>query len=260
MSSVTDVLNRHITRPAVRVPEVGARRVASFVPTVRAVNETKRQITFVASDETVDRYGDIIRASGWETKEYLKNPVVLWAHRSQEPPVGRTVALSVEGNALIQTVEFASKETYPFAAQIFELYRGGFLKSVSVGFKPTVPPKPIRDTETDQITGFEFVGQELLELSCVPVPANPNACMRAVGEGIIVQADVGKFFRSVVDEDRYSIELCLTQIAVERLRLTLLEVQCRNLLACIGPKPLATDDNAIKDMAALESALRGEAN
>ena len=259
MSSVTDVLNRHIERPRERVPEVGVRRIASFVPELRAINEQARQITFVASDETVDRYGDVIRAAKWETAQYMRNPVVLWAHDSRQPPVGRTTSLSVEGNALIQTVQFATAETYPFADQIYQLYRGGFLKSVSVGFKPTVPPKPIRDKETDQVTGYEFIGQELLELSCVPIPANPNACVRAIDEGIIVQADAGKFFRAaVVDDERLSIELALTQIAVERMNLTLLELRCKNLLA--GLRASRPGDAEIKDLAALESALRGEAN
>ena len=35
---------------------------------------------FVASDESVDRYGDIIRASGWQLDNFRKNPVLLFAH------------------------------------------------------------------------------------------------------------------------------------------------------------------------------------
>ena len=53
-----------------------------------------------------------------------------------------------------------------------------FMNAVSVGFMPLAMPTPIFD-ENKQITGFEFSGQELLELSVVPVPANPAALQLA---------------------------------------------------------------------------------
>lgn len=258
MSSVEEVLNRHIERPARRVPSLDEIRRVAFTPEVRATNEAKRTITFVASDETVDRYGDILRVNGWQTAQYMKNPVVLWGHKSSEPPVGRTLSITTESNppALIQTVEFASKETYPFADQIFNLYKGGYLRSVSVGFRPTVPPKPIMDGD-GRMTGYEFVGQELLELSCVPLPANPSAVARAVGEGVISQADAPKFFRAEIDDPELALEWDLARISIERVRLQLLELQCKDLLRKLR-HPDASD--GIADMAALESALRGEAN
>ena len=46
------------------------------------------------STESVDRQGDIVRATGGKLENYLKNPVVLWAHDYSKPPVAR--ALSVE--------------------------------------------------------------------------------------------------------------------------------------------------------------------
>jgi HK97 family phage prohead protease len=191
----------------------------------------------------------------------LKNPVFLWAHQSTSPPIGKTVALAVESNALIQTVEFASKETYPFADTAYNLYKNGFLNAVSVGFRPTEKPKPIRDPSTDQITGFEFVGQELLELSAVPIPANPNACMRAISEGIITRADAGKFFREKIDDPALALEFDLAQISLERVRLTLLELQVKNLLSELrgGAVPPPASE-AIKDLGQLEAALRGRVN
>src|SRR5690348_396998 len=56
------------------------------------------------------------------------------------------------------------------------------MSAVSVGFRPTEEPKKILDEENNWTGGYEFNGQELLELSAVPIPANPNAIMRAFEE------------------------------------------------------------------------------
>jgi HK97 family phage prohead protease len=196
--SVEEVLNRIIERPASRVPAVGEIRRTAFIPIVRALNEASREITFIASTERVDRYGDIIRVNGWQTKEYMKNPVVLWSHKSTDLPIGKTVNLTTETNpqpALVQTVQFADAATYAFADTVYNLYRNGFLKSVSVGFRPLVPPTPIMDPDGD-FSGYEFNGTELLELSCVPLPANPDAVARAVEAGIVTYTDASHFFKS----------------------------------------------------------------
>jgi HK97 family phage prohead protease len=169
-----------------KVPEVGKTRRAPFLTELRSINDEKRTIEFVASDETVDRYGDVIRTSGWKVDNYLRNPVFLWGHKSTEPPIGKTVKLSIEKTppALVQMVEFA---TDPFSDRIFQLYKGGFLRAVSVGFRPTKTPKAITDEESGRITGYEFDGTELLELSGVSIPANPSALARAVEGGVITK-------------------------------------------------------------------------
>jgi HK97 family phage prohead protease len=171
-------------------------RKSAFVPELRSIDEKARTIEFVASTESTDRYGDIIRVAGWQTANYMRNPVFLWGHRSQDPPIGKTVSLTKEAGArpaLVQTVEFADAKTYPFADTIFNLYRGGFMKSVSVGFRPLAMPSLLKDDE-GEVTGYEFTKQELLELSAVPIPANPEAVARAMDDGVIRRADVAKLF------------------------------------------------------------------
>jgi len=59
---------------------------------------------------------------------------------------------------------------------------------------PTKEPTPLKDADGNSTGGVEFNGQELLELSCVPVPANSNALARAVTKGVISEGDVEKFF------------------------------------------------------------------
>jgi HK97 family phage prohead protease len=134
----------------------------------------RRLVRFVASDETVDRYGDIIRASGWQLDNYRRNPQLLYNHDTSILPLGRVEPIAVEGNSLIAHANFSPAGRTAFTDSVWQLIGDGALNAVSVGFMPLDDPTPIFNADK-QLTGFEFVAQELLELSVVAVPANPNA-------------------------------------------------------------------------------------
>ena len=62
------------------------------------------------------------------------------------------------------------------------LYRQRFLRAVSVGFRAKAFVfRKGRDGSTD---GVEYTKQELLEVSAVPVPANPMALAKALDGGL----------------------------------------------------------------------------
>ena len=138
---------------------------------------------FVASDETVDRYGDIVRVSGWDLKNYRRNPIVLFGHQHSNP-VGKAVKTWIEDKALKVRIKLADEGTSPFIDTLRKLVDQDIVRAVSVGFRPTSKPNYLRDEENDRITGLEFVGQELLENSLVTVPANPMALNTAKAMGI----------------------------------------------------------------------------
>ena len=149
---------------------------------VRAVDKEKRTLTAIASTETKDRLGDIIRAKGWQLKNFKKNPVLLWAHSYGYPPIGKVSQIKVEDEKLKFEAQFANKETFPFADTVFNLYAEGFMNAFSVGFI-ALKAKPIEKDEDEddddsgvwKRPGREFLKQELLEISAVPVPANFEA-------------------------------------------------------------------------------------
>jgi HK97 family phage prohead protease len=115
--------------------------------------------------------------------EYEKNPVVLFGHRHDQPPIGRATGVKITENGLEAVTEFPPIGTYPFADTVFELNRLGYLKSWSVGF---VPKKhSMRLGEEQQYLGRTFEEQTLLEYSSVPVPANIEAVNLAVSKGIV---------------------------------------------------------------------------
>lgn len=154
-----------------------------------------RTLEFVGSTEDKDREGDIILASGWNLKQYKKNPVFMWAHQYGEPPVGKAIKVWADDGKLRFHIQFAEKEEYEFADTIYKLYKGGYLRASSVGFLP-IESEPIDDKEeSGNFFGCptRFLKQELLELSGCPVPANPNALAEAKAKGLIGANDLSRF-------------------------------------------------------------------
>lgn len=119
----------------------------------------------IASDETVDRAGEVIKISAWDLTNYMKSPIILFWHdyRSVDKIVWKATDVYVEGKTLVVEGIFAGTET---AQIVRQLYDEGILKTVSVWFIPKQ-----RDEKDQRI----ITEAELLELSFVPVPANPNA-------------------------------------------------------------------------------------
>jgi HK97 family phage prohead protease len=130
-------------------------------------------LVFVASTGEVDRHGDTVAPEGWRLDAYRDNPVVLWAHDYGEPPIGRAEAVWSDGRALRARLAFAPTE---FAGQVERLYRQGYQRGVSVGFRP-LRFEERRDSVNGAFLGIRFLEQELLEISAVPVPANGKALL-----------------------------------------------------------------------------------
>jgi len=140
-----------------------------------------RKIRFTFSDATVDLAGDKIDPAGWDLKQFKQNPVALWAHQSDLPPIGRASNVTVQNGKLVGDIEFASADVYPTADTIYRLVRGGFLKAVSVGFKPL---DWAFSSDKGRPNGIDFKRQLLLEISVCPVPCNPNSLAEAKSAGI----------------------------------------------------------------------------
>ena len=127
-----------------------------------------KPMSFVISTDDVDRHGDVIVSQGWHLESYRRNPVFLWAHDYARPVIGRAVEVWAEAHQLV-------------AQEVAKLYRSGYQRGVSVGFKP-LRYEERRHEKTGAFLGIRFLEQELLETSAVPVPANRDALKRAMAE------------------------------------------------------------------------------
>ncbi|MGO1121223.1 HK97 family phage prohead protease [Rhodovibrionaceae bacterium A322] len=141
------------------------------------------------STDAPDRDGDRVRLGGWDLENFKRNPVVLWAHDTTLPPVGKVCDLFQDGDSLKARIAFTPKEVNPFGYMTYQLYAGGFLQGVSVGFRPKKwQPLSVEDQAAQaaegKAVGVDYLQQELLEVSCVPLPANPQALVTAQSQGI----------------------------------------------------------------------------
>jgi len=131
----------------------------------------KRADTYgiMASTGDKDRDGEIVAPAAFKNlKQYLgTNPVILFGHQYDQPPIAKATDGKVLDNGLRLDIEFA--ET-PFAKEVKYLYDNGFMNSFSIGFIP-------KDWEVDKNGTRVYTDVELLEVSAVPVPANAAATM-----------------------------------------------------------------------------------
>lgn len=140
-----------------------------------------RRVTFRAIGPGVDRHGTRIDPRGVRTADFDRNPVFLWGHdgyaaQGKAPElgnvIGRVVRHSAGAAGFDIVVEFAGADVNPRAEQALRLVRAGFLQAVSVGF---LPLKSHQEEAPGGRSVTVFDAVELLEISLVPVPSNPQA-------------------------------------------------------------------------------------
>ena len=151
-----------------------------FTCEVTKAEGDSRTLDFTISTPSTDRMGDKIMAGGWKLDAYRKNPVMLWAHDSSMLPVAKATNVRIDNGKLRATAEFTPAGMSKFNDTVFEMYKGGFLSATSVGFMP-LKWAYVDDNER---SGIDFMEQELLEFSAVPVPANAEALIEARAAGI----------------------------------------------------------------------------
>lgn len=129
-------------------------------------------LTVVGSKEIIDRDNEVLKVEGINLKNYKKNPVVLWAHSYNGLPIGKAKKVWVEDKKLMFKIEFAKE--YAFANTIAKLYDNNYLNAFSIGFLPDWEKIEYVEGKNKKKHRV-FKEAELLEISAVPVPANPLA-------------------------------------------------------------------------------------
>lgn len=126
------------------------------------------EIVGIASTQDQDRDGEVIIQDGWDLVNFKANPVVMFGHSYGDFPIGKATDIRIEGDKLVFTAVFS--EATQKAKEAYQLIKEGFLNTFSVGFIPRQ-----YDPENNNI----ITKAELLEISVVPVPANPKAVVMA---------------------------------------------------------------------------------
>jgi hypothetical protein len=137
---------------------------------------------WIISTGEQDRHGDVIEPAGWDFTDYLRGGpgVVLYAHQRGDwevvLPVAKCPSVKIIGDGVVAIATFPRPEEAGFAADapyfansVRLMAAAGFLKNASVGFMP------MEWTYDEELDGYRFLKNSLLEWSVVPVPANAGA-------------------------------------------------------------------------------------
>jgi len=154
-----------------------------------AAGKAAGALSYVLSDATMDRYGDIIEPDGWLLDGFRSNPIALFNH-SPHQPIGRWQNIRVEDGRLVADFQPAKKGTSQRTDEILSLIEQDILRATSVGFRgvasePIDPKRPL--------AGTRYTRQELLEASIVGVPANP-AALAMVAKSLNISDDTAMAF------------------------------------------------------------------
>lgn len=151
-----------------------------------------RKVVFVASTNTRDRHKTVLNQGGWKLDNFNRNPVIGYQHNvygdicnPPNPddvlgPARAWVEDSTRGKGdkdLMVEIDFETADVNPLADKIFKKIKNGSLRAVSVGFMEIGEG---RYGEKEEQRGGEnetyyFEGQELVEISVVNIPSNPEA-------------------------------------------------------------------------------------
>jgi HK97 family phage prohead protease len=133
----------------------------------KLIKDASGVLEFIATDETLDRQGEVIPIDSWELDLFKRNPVLLVNHDYKvQNIVGKASNIRVatrEGRrAMVFTPIFHGLTQ--LAKEVEAMVKESILNTVSVGFLRSGPRK---DGDIEH--------NELMEISFVPVPANPSA-------------------------------------------------------------------------------------
>ena len=130
----------------------------------------KGEFVFTASTESTDREGDVIKADGWVLDNFKSGGVLLWGHNQDKLPVGKVLWVKQKDGQLLGKARFNGQTQ--LSKDVEKLVRMGDLTGISVGFRA------LESEKTHE--GRMFTKQELLEVSVVNVPANPDAVIHTI--------------------------------------------------------------------------------
>ncbi len=202
----------------------------------------------VISTNNLNCYGTRILTSGLNTKQYKKNPVLLWMHdRHERMPIGRMENIRKEDDRLVGTLVFDEKDE--FAASVKSKWDGGFIKMVSA----CVEPLEFSQDEKDLVPGqwrATITKSKLIEVSVVNIGGNDDA-LRLMKDGSLISLSD--------DEDNDAVPLLALSSAQSKKGANSINKQMDKILLCLGLASGSTEDDVVARITALkESAAKAE--
>ncbi len=213
-------------RPQIQLSNGTAGFRATLAAEIRVLDDKQGIVEYIASDETIDSYREIIRVDGWKFDNFEKNSPFVDTHdySSIEKLIGEVIDWKVDKRQrrLVETVKWAKDvESNKLAKFGWDMIVAGFgPKAVSVGFFPeTYASKwdndrapwvsQLSDLGLDDTSGVRciYIKQQQIELSACILGANPNALQmtaKAFKAGAISDAQLEMISRELAERENPS--------------------------------------------------------
>jgi len=181
------------------------RLVREIHPEIRIIDAKSGVVEFVASDETLDSYKEVISAKGWRFDRFRKNAPLVDSHDyySVDRLLGKVTEFEVRGGKLIERAKFAIEvEENTLARLAWRMVEAGYLRAVSVGFfsvrsaaRWDVDRRNFEDAcqecgASPDSVDLIHLEQQQIELSLCIIGANPNAVARGYKAGVVRDEDL----------------------------------------------------------------------
>jgi len=199
--------------------------IRTLHPEIRIADAKTGLVEYIASDETLDSYREIIRAEGWRFDHFRKNAPFVDSHNyyTLENLVGKVVDFEVRRKQLVEFVQWAIDVAENKLAQLgWKMTVAGYLKAVSVGFQPVKwvsswqaqnpQDRPawiaqLKELGLDETASVRtiYTEQQQIELSVCIIGANPNALAKAYKADVLKEADLELISRELAKRETASL-------------------------------------------------------
>lgn len=147
---------------------------------------------FVINTSSLNSWGTRVLTSGLDIGQFKRNPVLLYMHKrgfeDDRTPIGRVENIRVEGDDLIGTPVFDTKD--PFAAEIGRKWDENFLRMCSAGAEPIEFSSAAEYLLPGQ-TRATVTRSKLIEVSIVDIGSNDDALQLYHPDGKLLTLSTG---------------------------------------------------------------------
>lgn len=165
------------------MPEIETKHLFAFIADdgdQKAIDEENSTIDFVISSSVIDRDDEIVETDAIQAAcskgNFVANPVCLACHMHKlsdgMPPVigsWQTDSFRTVGKKSQMPLQFAVDTI--LGGEYWKLYKAKHMRAVSIGFRTLDSREEFQGGKRIRV----ITKIELYEISCVPVPANPQA-------------------------------------------------------------------------------------
>jgi hypothetical protein len=186
------------------------RKEKIYIGKIKSIDEENFIVEAAVSDETVDRYGEVIAVDAYKKRlgNYKKHAVLLSSHKytGLKNQIGKAEDIRVKDGQLIAKFKYFVGEGNEEADWAWKLASKWKMAAYSVGFLPFEwedADYTDKDVKAKKKPCRTYTDVELLEVSHVLVPANPSALQKSFEED--TEEEIDEVTKSIIDDYARSV-------------------------------------------------------